>query len=114
MNILLAEIVKLVVSFTTGRLLAISREWEASGRVPVGPLVDMLKILVSFGVGALLATWRERKRGEQDRQALTELYRSIDQDLLRALAQWGAQGQLTVERDEQTGKILAVSGREAG
>ena len=111
MNILLAEVLKLMISLGARRLLAVGREWRGSGRAPVGPLLDVLKVLLSFGVGAALATWRERKRGEQDRQALTELQQGVDQDVLQALIRWGAQGQLTIERDERTGEILAVTGR---
>jgi hypothetical protein len=113
-NLLLAEVLKLVVGLGAGKVVAIGREWKASGRAPVGPLLGVLKVLVSFGVGAVLATWRERKRGEQDRQALTEFRRGIDPDVLQALARWSAQRQLTVERDERTGEILAVSGGVAG
>src|SRR5262252_2813783 len=82
MSLLLAEVLKLVAGVAAGRLLEIAREWRESGRAPVGPLTDVLKIVVSFGVGAVVATRRERKRGEQERQALLELRQAIDEDVL--------------------------------
>ena len=112
MDLLLSEFVRVVTGLAAGRLLAIAREWQHSRRAPVGELIDAVKVLLSFMAGAIMATRYERKRREQDRRALVELQRGLDEDVLQVLAQWGAQGQLRVERDERTGEIRSVSGPE--
>ena len=111
---LLIEVAKIAVSLGVGASLDAWRErrrGEQDGRALVNLLFDALKVAVSLIIGASLGAWCERKRSKQDGRALAELRQGIGHDVLEALSQWSAQGQLTVERDERTGEILAVSGR---
>jgi hypothetical protein len=114
---LVMEALKVVMNAGVVAFLGASRKPKGIGQdrqVVRDLLIELLKVLMSVGVGAVLGGWRERKRNEQARHALEQLRQEIGQDVLQALSQWSAQGQLTVERDDQTGEALAVTSRGDG